>query len=775
MKFLPLALLLLVPQDKDDLKPGLVATYYAFDEAIEDFPEIPADKKPALRRVEPNVDYESTGEEFIKSGLSDHFVVRWTGILRIPEDGAWTFATESDDGSVLYIDGKVIVDNGGLHPMEEQTGDIELKKGDHEIRLDLFENEGGVGCRLSWETKGLEREIIPAKALFHKRDATLDAAKPKEPEKVLLPRRAFGRILFLTHSAGYVHSVVNRNGKESAHAEREFAAALKGTFEVDSTQDCGAITAANLAKYQAVAFYTTGELPIPAENQRALFDYVKNGGGFIGFHCASDTFYKVPEYIDMVGGTFDNHPWHQKVTVKVENDAHPATAHLGASFEITDELYQFRNWDRKKLHVLLSLDPASVDLAAKGVNRKDKDFAVAWCKSWGRGRVFYSSLGHREEVWSDERFQKHVLGGARWAAGDDVDDEGYTPLFDEAHQGAKDGWKQAGPGSFKIEKGVATAQGGMGLWWHTKPLTNYILKLEFQQPKTDSNSGIYVLFPDPGDDPWVAVKKGYEIQIYNDKIAKNSMGAVYSAKEPTSIPARAPGEWNEYELVVIGRHIDVRLNGTLINSYDGDRGESPSFIGLQNHGDAVAFRNVRVKDLPANAAAYHVLFEGDRKDWKQCGPGEFKLGDGALTSDGGMGMLWHPKELADFILMFDWKVNRPAANSGVFVRFPDPGNDPWIAVNKGYEIQICDVDPPKHRTGSVYSFRDSCEIPTLPTGEWNHYEIQVVGQKYVIRVNGRTVNEFTGNRTEKGLIGLQNHDPSAKVSFRNIRAIELKK
>ncbi len=750
---------------QDAIKPGLVAEYWDIGEELDAFPDV-SEKKPKLTRVEKAVEIDSTDDEFNGSGLSEHFAVRWSGLIRIPADGAYTFATESDDGSTLYIDGKVIVDNGGLHAMEEQTGDIDLKKGDHEIRLDFFENGGGAGCKLSWESKEIDRQIIPASVLFHK------AAGGAAPEAPKAKRRAFGRILFLTQSVGYKHSVVDRKKEDLSHAEKEFVASLKGAFEVDCTQDASVITAANLAKYQAVAFYTTGELPISPENLRAFFDYVKSGGGFIGFHCATDTLYKSAEYGDMIGGYFSGHPWHQKINVKVENAAHPAMAHLGESFEITDEIYQFKNWDRKKLHVLASLDVKSVNLEAKGVTRTDKDFALAWCKSWGRGRVFYTALGHREEVWTDDRFRKHLLGGAKWAAGDDVDDEGFTPLFDESHVA---GWKQCGPGKFKIENGVATADGGMGMWWHTKPLANYILKCEFQQDKADANSGVFVLFPDPGDDPWVAVKKGYEIQIYSSTISKNSMGSVYSAQAPTTCPAKKPGEWNEYEITVVGRHIDLRLNGTLINSYSGDRGETPGFIGFQNHGDPVKFRNIRVKELPANAAAYHVLFEGDTKGWKQCGPGEFKLADGAVTSDGGMGMLWHEKEFTDFILMLDWKVNRAAANSGIFVRFPDPANDPWIAINKGYELQICDVDPPKHRTGSVYSFRDSTEVPTLEVGEWNHYEIQVVGQKYTLRVNGRTVNEFTGTRTEKGFIGLQNHDPTSKVSFKNIRVVELKK
>ena len=157
-----------------------------------------------------------------------------------------------------------------------------------------------------------------------------------------------------------------------------------------------------------------------------------------------------------------------------------------------------------------------------------------------------------------------------------------------------------------------------------------------------------------------------------------------------------------------------------------------------------------------------------------CGPGEFTQEAGVLTATGGMGMLWHETPFTNFILMLDWKAGRRNDNAGVFVRFPDPGNDPWIADNKGYEIQICDTAKAKHRTGSVYSFQDATSVPTFEVGKWNHYEIQVVGQRYTIRINGKLVNEFTGNRSAAGHIGLQNHDDKSRVQFRNIRVVELK-
>ena len=95
----------------------------------------------------------------------------------------------------------------------------------------------------------------------------------------------------------------------------------------------------------------------------------------------------------------------------------PATKHLPASFTLNDEIYQFKDWSRSDVHVLLSLDPASVDLTKPNVKRTDKDFALAWTKNVGKGRMFYTALGHEAAVWQDARFQQHLVGGIKWAMG----------------------------------------------------------------------------------------------------------------------------------------------------------------------------------------------------------------------------------------------------------------------------------------------------------------------------------------------------------------------
>src|SRR5437879_6517493 len=147
-------------------QPGLLGEYYAIDGAVEDFPSVGKDKKPALKRVDPTINIEATTEALPGTQLEDHFYIHWTGKLRVPNDGKYTFFIESDDGSRLFIDGKQVVDNGGLHPMEEKDGSAELKPGDHDLKIEFFENEGDAGIKFSWQPPGKDKHVVPSSVLF---------------------------------------------------------------------------------------------------------------------------------------------------------------------------------------------------------------------------------------------------------------------------------------------------------------------------------------------------------------------------------------------------------------------------------------------------------------------------------------------------------------------------------------------------------------------------------------------------------------------------------
>lgn len=236
-----------------------------------------------------------------------------------------------------------------------------------------------------------------------------------------LPAQKPPRLLMVAHSAGFQHEVVRRPAPHRLSVAEQVVKDLgqrSGAFEVThlyARDELSSLRRHSFQEFHAVLFFTTGSLPLTAEARQGLFEYVHAGRGFIGVHSATDTWYDVAQYGELLGAFFDGHPWHERVRVNVEDPTHPATRHLGRGFEITDEIYQFRNWSREKVHVLLSLDPRSVDVG-KG-KRPDRDYALSWVRQYGQGRVFYTALGHRQEVWADERFRQHLLEGIRWAMG----------------------------------------------------------------------------------------------------------------------------------------------------------------------------------------------------------------------------------------------------------------------------------------------------------------------------------------------------------------------
>lgn len=190
----------------------------------------------------------------------------------------------------------------------------------------------------------------------------------------------------------------------------------KHGFEAVCSQDSRAeIHGDNLKKFDAVWFYTTGSLPMSDTQKSDLLAFVRSGKGFAGSHSATDTFYNWKEYGELIGGYFDGHPWTQKIRIIVEDQKHPATRHLGEAFEIDDEIYQFRTpYSRDRLRILMRMDMGSVKNQG---SRKDGDNALAWVQQYGKGRVFYTALGHRDQVWQDPRYQEHVLGGLRFIFG----------------------------------------------------------------------------------------------------------------------------------------------------------------------------------------------------------------------------------------------------------------------------------------------------------------------------------------------------------------------
>ncbi len=162
----------------------------------------------------------------------------------------------------------------------------------------------------------------------------------------------------------------------------------------------------------------TGRLnPEKEERRKALMDRIKGGAGFMGFHAATDCNYNWPEYGEMINGYFSGHPWNQQVRSKIEDPEHPLMKPFGGKpFTIRDEIYQFRNYRRSAVRILMSIDNSSVPIA-RG-KRKDRDYAICWIRPWGKGRVYYNAHGHYAHIFEDKTFQEHVKLAMQWAIGD---------------------------------------------------------------------------------------------------------------------------------------------------------------------------------------------------------------------------------------------------------------------------------------------------------------------------------------------------------------------
>jgi type 1 glutamine amidotransferase len=259
------------------------------------------------------------------------------------------------------------------------------------------------------------------------------------------------RLLVVTTTTGFRHSSIQTAEKilaQLAHSSGEFTVDFleqplgkpqdlkrdatdqeKSTYQTTEAKWDDALKTAlqkispeSLKNYDGVVFAsTTGDLPIP--DKQGFLEWIKAGHAFIGIHAASDTFHSWPGYIDMLGGEFDHHGQQVSVDCLNQDPQNPATASLPTIWTIQqEEIYQFKNYDPTKVHDLLILDKHP-ETGAPG------HYAVSWCKNYGAGRVFYTSLGHREDLWDADPnipdrknsaetakvYQAHILGGIEWA------------------------------------------------------------------------------------------------------------------------------------------------------------------------------------------------------------------------------------------------------------------------------------------------------------------------------------------------------------------------
>jgi len=253
------------------------------------------------------------------------------------------------------------------------------------------------------------------------------------------------KVLYFTRSVGFEHSVVGRRGDELSHSEKILTELGKEHgVEVVCTKD-GRVLDGDLDQYDVIAFYTCGDLtqpeskdkcpPMSAAGKQNLLDAIAAGKGFVGFHSAADSFHsegdrnavqtEVDPYVAMLGGEFIKHGPQQVATMKVTGPGFPGTEGLGEVFEMHEEWYALKNF-AKDIHVILVQQTEGM----KGNCYQRPPFPATWARMHGKGRVFYTSLGHREDVWTSKIFRQIVLGGFSWAMGE-VDAD-LTPNLQEA-------------------------------------------------------------------------------------------------------------------------------------------------------------------------------------------------------------------------------------------------------------------------------------------------------------------------------------------------------
>lgn len=412
-------------------------------------------------------------------------------------------------------------------------------------------------------------------------------------------------------------------------------------------------TAEDMAK-EAIA--KLGDTPAEAEQalRRSFLDFIDQGGGAVCLHFAIAANQEWPEFRELFGGTFIGHPWTEEVGVAVEEPDHPLVAAFGGQdFRIFDEIYTYGPpYDRAKLRVLLSIDPATTNMGPRWLDRnKDDDYALAWVKSYGRGRIFNTSFGHMASLCSDPRVLQFYLDAIQFATGDLEAPtaprpgrpthkpvpgtqpapglEGFVSLFDGR---TLSGWR-GDPAIWSVQDGAITGQTTAEttltennfLIWKDQ-VENFELRLKFRLE--GGNSGIYYHAQQPprNQEPrdaligpqadfdasgrWTGVIMEYLLRDVlaerGEKVVIDQAGkreVVGSLGDPQELLAAVPiGDWNEYVVVANQGLVMLTINGlTMCELEDRDAARPVhGWLALQVHVGPpmlVQFKDIYLKRL----------------------------------------------------------------------------------------------------------------------------------------------------------------------------------
>lgn len=650
-------------------------------------------------------------------------------------------------------------------------------------------------------------------------------AQPAHPRKLLV----------FTLTRGYRHGSIPAGIEALARLGEK-----TGAFTTLHSEDPAMFEPDALQQFDAVCLLnTTGELfadpgldqltgdqrtaaeQTQRRRQQALLDFVRRGKGLVGIHSATDTCYDWPDFGQLIGGYFNGHPWHEQVTLRVQDTDSPITQMFAdPTFQIVDEIYQLRDpYSRTRQHLLLALDPAKVNWQRPGIQRTDRDFGVSWIRTEGDGRVFYCSLGHRDEIYANPLVLRHYLAGIQYALGDlPADAQPSTQWRDLFNGYDLTGWQglagsppeRAQLDNFARAEKQTAANERMRKHWD---VTNDVIHTDGHGENlcTIEEFGDFELLVDwriqPGGDSGIYLRGCPQVQIWDaDQNPEGSGGLWNNQHQPSKPLVRADkpvGEWNTFRIRMVGDHVTVWLNDQLVvdnvqleNYWERNKPLYPRGpIELQAHQSDIEFRNIKIRELsPAELAAakaipqWTELFSGsDLSQW-QMPENAWQIDDqGRLARQGG-GYIWTQREFGDFSLELDFLLAEKT-NSGVFFRTGNL-NDP---VQTGLELQVLDSagkpTADKHDCGALYD----CLAPTAnavnPPGQWNHLVLHCRGPLLSATLNGTPIisanldqwtapnlnpdgspNKFATPLKDfprRGRIGFQDH--GNPIWYRNVR------
>lgn len=401
----------------------------------------------------------------------------------------------------------------------------------------------------------------------------------------------------------------------------------------------GAWIAPTADDMQRDAFAAHGESAEAVEQvlRDTFIDYVRQGGGVAATHYAIGANRDWPQFREMLGARYDGHPWNEEVGIRIDEPAHPVVAAQPAEgLRLADEIYQFAEpYSRRHVRVLMSLDPATTNMDVDWINREDDDFALTWVRSFGEGRVFYTALGHRTEIYWNPAVLQLYLDGIQFATGDldapaapreDAEEVGFQTLFngknltgwagDQRYWSVRDGaitgstvdapelshnefliWEGGRPGDFELRLDYKLVGGNSGIYFQAEKRTEGDPLVGPQADFSDNHRWTGVLMEWQKRD--ILAERGQRVRI-DENGEKHVVGSVGDPDE--LLEAVHHRDWNDYTIITRDGHTVLKINDVVMcEVIDEDPARTPAgHLGLQVHvGEpmTVQFKNIRLKPL----------------------------------------------------------------------------------------------------------------------------------------------------------------------------------